>query len=103
MPVLRSCSDHKDTPIAKTACHPSKDISKLYDVYLPLSTKKRYIMYTGDDMKKTEFITFRTDKETKETLETIAATKKWTVSLLTEEIIKDWLQHHQEHSAGECS
>ena len=42
-------------------------------------------------MKKTEFITFRTDHETKQALEAIAAEKKWTISLLVEEAVKEWL------------
>ena len=43
-------------------------------------------------MKKTEFITFRTNQETKQELEKIAAEKKWTISLLVEEIVKEWLE-----------
>ncbi len=43
-------------------------------------------------MKKTEYITYRTDKEIKAALAAIAAEKKWTISMLTEEIIKEWLQ-----------
>ena len=43
-------------------------------------------------MKKTEYISFRTDKLTKEALDKLAAEKKWTISFLVEEIIKDWLQ-----------
>ena len=42
-------------------------------------------------MKKTEYITYRTDKPTKEVLATIAAEKKWSISQLSEEIIKEWL------------
>lgn len=48
-------------------------------------------MYTGDEMKRSEFISFRTDLETKRKLEKIAAEKKWSISQLSEEIIKDWL------------
>ena len=48
-------------------------------------------MYTGDVMKKSEFITFRTDRETKLVLEKIAAEKKWSISQLSEEIIQQWL------------
>ena len=51
-------------------------------------------MYTGDVMKKTEFITLRTDPETKNILETIAAEKKWSISQLSEEIIQQWLKEH---------
>ena len=53
-------------------------------------------MYTGDNMKRTEFISFRTDLETKMKLEEIAAEKKWSISQLSEEIIKEWLKHNSE-------
>lgn len=43
-------------------------------------------------MKKTEYISFRTDPEIKKALEEIATNKKWTVSFVVEEIIKDWLK-----------
>jgi len=47
-----------------------------------------------NDMKKTEFITLRTDAQTKAILEKIAAEKKWSISQLTEEIIQQWLNEH---------
>jgi len=43
-------------------------------------------------MKKTEYITYRTDKQIKEALAAIAAEKKWTISMLSEEIIREWLE-----------
>ena len=43
-------------------------------------------------MKRTEYITYRTDAKTKEVLSHIAAEKKWSISQLSEEIIKEWLQ-----------
>lgn len=43
------------------------------------------------NMKKTEYITYRTDAKIKEVLTKIAAEKKWTVSFLSEEIIREWL------------
>lgn len=43
-------------------------------------------------MKKTEYISFRTDPEVKKALEELATNKKWTVSFVVEEIIKDWLK-----------
>ncbi|MBO5130506.1 MAG: hypothetical protein J6B95_09220 [Oscillospiraceae bacterium] len=43
-------------------------------------------------MKKTEYITYRTDPVIKSILAKIAAEKKWSISQLTEEIIKEWLQ-----------
>ena len=42
-------------------------------------------------MKKTESVTYRTDSATKEILLRIAKEKKWTISQLSEEIIKEWL------------
>lgn len=52
------------------------------------------------NMKKTEYITFRTAPEVKEALEKIAEDKKWTISFVVEEIIKDWLQHNEDGSAS---
>ena len=49
-------------------------------------------MYTGDLMKRTEYISFRTDQETKKKLVQIAEEKKWSISQLSEEIIKEWLE-----------
>lgn len=46
--------------------------------------------------KKSEFITYRTDKCTKEILEQIAMERKWSISLLTEEIVKEWIQNRRE-------
>ena len=43
-------------------------------------------------LKKTEPVTYRTDKKTKEVLTQIASEKKWSISQLSEEIIKEWLQ-----------
>ena len=51
-------------------------------------------MYTEVEamLKKTEAVTYRTDKATKNILLKIAAEKKWSISQLSEEIIKEWLQ-----------
>lgn len=43
------------------------------------------------NMKKTEYITYRTDAKIKKVLTKIAEEKKWTVSFLSEEIIREWL------------
>ena len=43
-------------------------------------------------VKKTEAITYRTDTAVKAALQVIAAEKKWTISQLSEEIIKEWLE-----------
>jgi len=51
-------------------------------------------MYTGDSMKKTEFITFRADQITKEKLAQIAAEKKWSISFVVEQIVQQWLEEH---------
>lgn len=49
-------------------------------------------MYTEvKGMKKTESITYRTDKKIKEILMDIAKEKKWTISQLSEEIVREWL------------
>ncbi len=42
-------------------------------------------------MKKTEYITYRTDIAVKTVLAQIAKEKKWSISQLSEEIIRDWL------------
>ena len=46
-------------------------------------------------MKKTEYITYRTDTKIKAALAEIAAEKKWSISQLTEEIIRQWLQENR--------
>ncbi len=52
-------------------------------------------MYTEViSVKKTESVTYRTDSETKDLLMKIAAEKKWSISQLSEEIVKEWLQTH---------
>ena len=43
-------------------------------------------------MKKTDNITFRTNKEVKDTLLEIANSKKWSLSLLVEDIVLEWLK-----------
>ena len=43
-------------------------------------------------LKKTEAVTYRTDVAIKAALLTIAKEKKWTISQLSEEIIRQWLQ-----------
>ena len=53
-------------------------------------------MYTEViSVKKTEAITYRTDMVVKAALNTIAAEKKWSISQLSEEIIKQWLEEHR--------
>lgn len=42
-------------------------------------------------VKKTEAVTYRTDSMVKDALLKIAAEKKWSISQLSEEIIKEWL------------
>lgn len=46
-------------------------------------------------VKKTEAITYRTDTVIKAALTAIAAEKKWSISQLSEEIIKQWLEEHR--------
>ena len=47
-------------------------------------------------MKKTEFISFRTDIKTKSLLSEIADSKKWSISQLVEIIVQEWLQQKEE-------
>ena len=61
---------------------------------------QRYTMYTGDMMKKnkkTEFISVRTDAETKAVLEKIADERKWSISLLVDDIIQKWLAENKQN------
>lgn len=43
-------------------------------------------------MKKTEYITYRTTANIRDVLKKLADEKKWSLSQLTEEIVKSWLQ-----------
>lgn len=45
-------------------------------------------------MKKTEFITLRTDPQIKAALAAIGAEKKWSLSQVSEEIVRQWLKEH---------
>lgn len=45
-------------------------------------------------MKKTENISFRTDEETKQILASAAAGKKWSISLLVEDIVQQWIEEN---------
>lgn len=45
-------------------------------------------------MKKTENISFRTDEETKQILACAAAGKKWSISLLVEDIVQQWIEEN---------
>ena len=46
-------------------------------------------------MKKNENISFRTDKDTKEILSEVAQSKKWSISLLVEDIVQQWIEENQ--------
>ena len=48
-------------------------------------------------MKKTEFISVRTDKQTKDELVKIADEKKWSISLLVEDIVQQWLEKQKKN------
>lgn len=52
-------------------------------------------------MKKTEFISFRTDIPTKETLASIAASKKWSISQLVEDIVQEWIEKNVKAETSE--
>ncbi|MDD5863046.1 MAG: hypothetical protein PUD80_00190 [Firmicutes bacterium] len=54
-------------------------------------------------MKKTEYITYRTDSEIKSVLSKIAAEKKWSLSQLSEEIIRQWLEEKHPELLGKQS
>ena len=43
-------------------------------------------------MKKTEYITYRTTTDIRNILTELADDKKWSLSQLTEEIVKEWLR-----------
>ena len=49
-------------------------------------------------MKKSEYLSFRVDPQTKETLKQLAEEKKWSVSQLVEEIVQDWLKQHTDNA-----
>ena len=51
-------------------------------------------------MKKTEFISFRTDLATKEYLAKIAESKKWSISLLVEDIVQQWIEKEKQSTAS---
>ena len=55
-------------------------------------------MYTEVNvMKKTESITYRTDIALKNALTKVADEKKWTISFMSEEIVREWLmKNHPE-------
>lgn len=45
-------------------------------------------------MKKNESISFRTDEITKNILSEVAASKKWSISLLVEDIVQQWIEEN---------
>ena len=45
-------------------------------------------------MKKLENISFRTDEITKEILTNYARSKKWSISLLVEDIVQQWIEEN---------
>ena len=45
-------------------------------------------------MKKDAYISFRTDNKTKSELEAFAKSKKWTLSVLMEDIVQKWLEEN---------
>ena len=46
-------------------------------------------------MKKTENITFRIDPESKQILAEYAAERKWSTSLLVEDIVQKWIDENK--------
>ena len=45
-------------------------------------------------MKKNENVSFRTDKDTKQILSEYANSKKWSISLLVEDIVQQWIKEN---------
>jgi hypothetical protein len=45
-------------------------------------------------MKKIESISFRTDEATKNILSEVAHSKKWSISLLVEDIVQQWIDEN---------
>ena len=67
-------------------------------MYLWRCQGNRYTKYTKhvqvSCMKKTENISFRTDEETKQILICAAHSKKWSISLLVEDIVQQWIEEN---------
>ena len=64
----------------------------MYLIFIALSTRKVYLVYKVIIMKKTEYITYRTDIQIRNILKKLSDEKKWSLSQLSEEIIREWLQ-----------
>ena len=45
-------------------------------------------------MKKIENVSFRTDETTKKILSQVAESKKWSISLLVEDIVQQWIEEN---------
>ncbi|MBQ6832754.1 MAG: hypothetical protein IJO28_09015 [Oscillospiraceae bacterium] len=52
-------------------------------------------------MKKNEYISFRTTSEAKKFLEEYAAKKNWSISLLVQLIVSQWIEDHKDSSNHE--
>ena len=63
----------------------------VYLIFIALSTQKVYLVYKVIIMKKTEYITYRTDIKIRSILKKLSDEKKWSLSQLSEEIIREWL------------
>ena len=63
----------------------------VYLIFIALSTQKVYLVYKVIIMKKTEYITYRTDIKIRNILKKLSDEKKWSLSQLSEEIIREWL------------
>lgn len=63
----------------------------VYLIFIALSTQKIYLVYKVIIMKKTEYITYRTDIKIRNILKKLSDEKKWSLSQLSEEIIREWL------------
>lgn len=63
----------------------------MYLIFIALSTQKVYLVYKVIIMKKTEYITYRTDIKIRNILKKLSDEKKWSLSQISEEIIREWL------------
>ena len=63
----------------------------VYLIFIAASNKKVYLVYKVIIMKKTEYITYRTDIKIRNILKKLSDEKKWSLSQISEEIIKEWL------------
>ena len=67
-------------------------IYPIYQVYLELSSRKVYFVYEVIQMKKSAYITFRTDEEIKNYLEKLAKREDRTLSYIVNRILEEYIK-----------